>query len=99
MNKQKQVLEMQKVVSDTTNELLKRNSAALKRNTIEIAEEAERSTVDIETLKQVNEDLISTIEESFEIHKNAKKARGKAEVAIQKIETDLQNALSKTIQK
>lgn len=99
MNKQKQVLEMQKEVSDTTNELLKRNSAALKRNTIEIAEEAERSTVDIETLKQVNEDLISTIEESLEIHKNAKKAREEAEVAIQKIESDLQNALSKTIQK
>ena len=51
MNKQKQVLEMQREVSDTTNELLKRNSAALKKNTVEVAKEAERSTIDIETLK------------------------------------------------
>lgn len=97
MNKQKQVLEMQREVSDTTNELLKRNSAALKKNTVEVAKEAERSTIDIETLKKVNEDLISTIEESIQIHQNAKKARQEAEVEIKKIEENLQQTLLKTI--
>lgn len=97
MNKQRQVLEMQREVSDTTNELLRRNSEKLKSNTIEVAKEAERSVVDIETLKKVNEDLISTIEESLEIHQNARAARQQAELEIQKIEDDLKHAIAKTI--
>ena len=97
MNKQSQVLEMQKEVSSTTNDLLRRNSEALKRNTLEVSRENERSIVDIETLQKVNEDLISTIEESIEIHEQAKKARKDAEVQIAKIESDLQVALAKTI--
>lgn len=97
MQKQGQVLQMQKDVSDTTNELLKRNSARLKQNTIDVARESERSTIDIETLKKVNEDLISTIEESLEIQENAKKARSEAAVELEKIESDLQATLLKTI--
>lgn len=97
MNKQKRVLEMQKEVSDTTNELLRRNAESLKTNTIEIAKEAERSTVEIETLKKVNEDLISTIEESLAIHNNAKKARQAAEVEIAKIESDLKSTFIKSV--
>ncbi|MGO4938107.1 toxic anion resistance protein [Fundicoccus sp. Sow4_H7] len=97
MQKQGQVLQMQKDVSDTTNELLKRNSASLKQNTLDVARESERSTIDIETLKKVNEDLISTIEESLEIQENAKKARFEAAIELEKIESDLQATLLKTI--
>ncbi|UUX32952.1 toxic anion resistance protein [Fundicoccus culcitae] len=97
MEKQGRVLEMQKEVSDTTNELLKRNSARLKQNTLEVTKESERSTIDIETLKKVNEDLITTIEESLEIQENAKKARAEAAIELEKIESDLQDALLKTI--
>lgn len=97
MQKQGQVLQMQKDVSDTTNELLKRNSARLKQNTLNVARESERSTIDIETLKKVNEDLISTIEESLEIQENAKKARFEAAIELEKIESDLQATLLKTI--
>lgn len=97
MNKQAQVLEMQQEVSKTTNDLLKRNSEALKKNTLEVAKEAERSIVDIDTLQQVNDNLISTIEESIEIHNQAKKARQEAEIQIEKIESDLQTALAKTV--
>ena len=53
---------MQQAVSETTNELLKRNAALLKQNSHETAVENERAIVDIETIKQVNEDLIATIE-------------------------------------
>ena len=97
VNKQAQVLEMQRSVSDTTNELLRKNAANLKQSTLEIAEEAERSTIDVDTLKKVNEDLIATIEESIVIHENARKNREKAEVELVKIEGQLQNALEKTL--
>ena len=88
---------MQRSVSDTTNELLRKNAANLKQSTLEIAEEAERSTIDVDTLKKVNEDLIATIEESIVIHENARKNREKAEVELVKIEGQLQNALEKTL--
>lgn len=97
INKQSQVLEMQQEVSDTTNELLRRNSARLKQTTLDVAKEAERSTIDVETLKKVNEDLISTIEESIAISDNARQARKNAEVEIQKIEADLKTAMLKTL--
>lgn len=93
MNKQHQVLEMQREVSDTTNELLRRNAEKLKQNTIGVAKEAERSTVDIDTLKKVNDDLISTIKETLEIQNNAKKVRAQAEEEMVKIEHELQQAL------
>lgn len=97
VNKQAQVLEMQKSVSDTTNELLRRNAANLKQSTLEIAQEAERSTIDVNTLKKVNEDLIATIEESIAIHEKARENRKQAEVELVKIEGQLQTALEKTL--
>ena len=60
---QRQVLDMQRAVSDTTNELLERNAALLKANTLETAAENERGVVDIATVKKVNEELIATNEE------------------------------------
>lgn len=43
---------MQREVTDTTNELLRRNAEMLKQNTIETARETERGIVDIETVKK-----------------------------------------------
>ncbi|MBG9983558.1 toxic anion resistance protein [Aerococcaceae bacterium DSM 111022] len=97
LNRQGQVLEMQKNVSDTTNELLKRNAEKLQQNTIETAKEVERSTVDIETIKEVNQRLINTIEETITIQNNAKKARASAEVELMKVESDLKQAIMKGI--
>ena len=47
-----QAARAQREVSDMTNELLKKNSEALKMATIETAKESERGVVDIETLQQ-----------------------------------------------
>ncbi|NLL92456.1 MAG: toxic anion resistance protein, partial [Ruminococcaceae bacterium] len=52
--RQETALKLQKEVSDTTNELLLKNSAKLKQNTVEVAKESERGIIEIETLKQVN---------------------------------------------
>ena len=53
----------QRQVSDMTNELLKKNAENLKMATIETAKESERGIVDMETLKQTNQSLISTLDE------------------------------------
>ena len=55
-----QAMQAQREVTNMTNELLKKNAEMLKTGTIETAKESERGVVDIETLKQTNETLIST---------------------------------------
>ena len=62
-----QAAKAQREVSDMTNALLKKNAKTLKMATIETAKESERGIVDIETLKQTNETLISTLDEVMRI--------------------------------
>jgi len=91
--RQKSALKLQKEVTDTTNELLQKNSAMLKESTVEIAKETERGIVDIETLKKVNSDLISTIEDTLKIQADGKAKRAMAETELVKIEQELKDKL------
>ena len=94
MIRQKGALDLQKQVNETTNNLLKKNSEILKTNTIEIAKENERGIVEIETLKKVNEDLITTLEETIKISEEGSKKRKEVEKELVVIEKDLKNKLS-----
>ncbi|MGX7100127.1 toxic anion resistance protein [Globicatella sanguinis] len=97
MEKQKRVLELERQVSDTANELLRKNADKLRQNSVEIAEEAERSIVDIDTVKHVNQQLIETIRETMAIHENAKTARIEAEIELITVENELKTAIAETI--
>lgn len=91
--RQKDAVAAQKQVSDTTNELLKKNSEMLKTSAIEIAQENERGVVDIETLQQTQNDLVETIQETLRIQKEGKEKRRAAEIELQTMEADLKNKL------
>lgn len=93
LTRQQNVLKMQRAVSDTTNELLRRNAEMLKINTIETAKENNRSIVDIETVKKVNEDLVATIEETLKIQQEGRQARQSAEMELVQIEDKLRQTL------
>ncbi|MBR6711304.1 MAG: toxic anion resistance protein [Selenomonadaceae bacterium] len=93
LSRQQQVLATQRAVSDTTNELLRRNSEMLKMTTTETAKENERSIVDIETVQKVNEDLISTIEETIRIQNEGRAKRQAAEQQLVQIEDRLKQTL------
>uniref|UniRef100_UPI004024B131 toxic anion resistance protein n=1 Tax=Megasphaera elsdenii TaxID=907 RepID=UPI004024B131 len=95
LGRQKEALEMQQAVSNTTNELLKRNAAMLKQNSHDTTVENERAIVDIETVKQVNEDLISTIEDTLRIQQEGRQKRQAAEAELVQIEDRLREALLK----
>ncbi len=85
--------EAQRQVSDMTNELLKKNAAALKMATIETAKEAERGIVDMETLKNTNESLISTLDEVMRIQTEGREKRRQAELDLQNMENQLKQKL------
>ncbi len=91
--RQKKALELQKEVSKTTDELLKKNSEMLKQSAVEIARESERGIVEIDTLKKVNADLISTIEETLKIQKEGRVKRQLAETELIKLESELKQKL------
>ena len=83
----------QKAVTDTTNELLRKNADMLKTSTIETAKESERAIVDIETLKHTNEELISTLDEVIKIQNEGREKRKNAEMELANIENELKNKI------
>ena len=90
---QKEVIAMQKAVTDATNDLLRRNAEMLKINSVETAKANERGIVDIETVKKVNEDLISTIQETMRIQQEGRQKRAAAEKELVAIEDRLRDVV------
>ena len=94
---QKKVLEMQHSVNEMTNDLLKKNAEMLKIGTIETAKENEHSIVDIETVRKVNDDLVTTIEETLKIQQDGRTKRRAAEAELVELEGRLKKALESTL--
>ncbi|MEE0955675.1 MAG: toxic anion resistance protein [Eubacterium sp.] len=90
---QQDILKTQRKITDTTNDLLKANSSLLKQNTEGVMKESERGIADLETLKQVNDDLIATINDSIRIQKEGHAGRVAAEKQLLDIEAQLKAAL------
>lgn len=93
INNSKKALESQQAVSNLTNDMLKKNSETLKKGSIEIAEEAEKAIIDIETLKKTNQDLIETIDNVIKIHEEGHAKRMEAEAELENIEKELKSKL------
>ncbi|MCR6598393.1 toxic anion resistance protein [Bacillus halotolerans] len=91
--RQRNAVDAQQKVSDTTNELLLKNAELLKTNTIETVKANERGLVDIDTLKKVQESLISTLEETLTIQEEGRLKRRQAEEELMMMEGDLKQKL------
>ncbi len=89
----RQAMEAGRMVTDMTNELLKKNAEALRQATVEITKEAERGIVDIETLTHTNEQLIQTLDEVQQIQKEGRDKRVAAEAELGRIEGELKTKL------
>lgn len=88
-----QASKAQREVSNMTNELLKKNAETLKVAAVESAKESERGIVDIETLKNTNASLISTLDEVMKIQAEGREKRKAAEVEMQHMEEELKQKL------
>ncbi|MDY6063198.1 MAG: toxic anion resistance protein [Erysipelotrichaceae bacterium] len=89
----KDALRVQSEVSDMTNKMLKENAKNLKQATIGVAKESERGIIDIETLKQTNADLLSTLEEVTRIQHEGREKRAQATMELRRIENEVNNRL------
>lgn len=88
-----QAAKAQREVTDMTNELLRKNAAALKTATVESAKAAERGIVDLETLKNTNQALISTFDEVMKIQEDGRQKRRAAEAELNRMEEELKSKL------
>jgi uncharacterized protein YaaN involved in tellurite resistance len=80
--------------NDLTNQLLTQNAANLRETNKVIRQEMERGVFDIEAVKQANQDLVATINESLQIADEGKARRAAAEVELQKMEAELRETLA-----
>ncbi|WP_179395278.1 toxic anion resistance protein [Lacticaseibacillus absianus] len=91
--RQKDAVTAQRQVSETTNDLLKKNASMLKISAIETAKENERGVVDIETLTQTQNDLVDTLKQTLQIQQDGRAKRKAAEAELSNMENDLKNHL------
>ncbi|MCI1892308.1 toxic anion resistance protein [Schleiferilactobacillus perolens] len=91
--RQKNAVTAQRQVSQTTNDLLKKNSEMLKMSSIETAKENERGVVDIETLQKTQNDLVETLNETLQIQQEGREKRKNAERELDTMEQDLKQQL------
>lgn len=89
----RQATAAQSAVTEMTNQLLKRNADMLKMSAVETAREAERSIVDLETLRHTNQQLIESLDEVMRIQSDGLQKRREAETELIKIEGELKQKL------
>ena len=93
VNHAEQAARAQREVSDMTNELLRKNAEVLKVSAIESAKESERGIIDMETLKNTNASLISTLDEVMKIQADGREKRRAAEEEMRLMENELKAKL------
>nr|WP_242467610.1 toxic anion resistance protein [Thiocapsa imhoffii] len=89
-----QAAETIKSATDLTNDLLRANAENLRTANAEARRQIERGVFDIEVVKQANQTLIDTIEDSLAIADEGKRARALASEELQRLESDLRRTLT-----
>ncbi len=99
LEKQRKALEIQKKVTDTTNEMLLKNSQLLKTNVVAAAQENERGIVDMDTLKKVNKDMVETLDAVIKISQEGSRKRAEAVKELAMIQEELNSKILGTFSK
>ena len=89
----RQATAAQNAVTEMTNELLRKNADMLKMGTVETAKEAERSVVDLETLRHTNQQLVESLDEVMRIQNEGAQKRKQAEQELTAIEGELKKKI------
>jgi len=93
LQRQKQNIEVQRKVSETTNTILRKNAEMLKQNSIEVARENENTIVSLDTLKMTTQSLIETLTEVKQIHEQGTQTRRELDAGLQTLEAELKKGV------
>lgn len=93
LQRQKQNIEVQKKVSETTNTILQKNAEMLKQNSIAVAKENENTIVSLDTLRSTTKSLIETLTEVKQIHEQGTETRRQLDAGLQSLEAELKKGV------
>ena len=93
LSQQKSALELQKTVTDATNDMIREASKMMKDQAIAIEQQSQRGIVDIDTLAAANRDLIDTIGGVLKVQEDGRAKRAEAEQRMQKMTIELKKAM------
>lgn len=96
MNNQKASIDAQRKISDTTNEILKRNAANLRMNSINVAKANEEMVISLDTLQKTTQELIATVTEVKKIHEQGAQKRKEVERVLEDSSNQLMAAIQDT---
>lgn len=91
--RQKRALSLHRGIADTTNALLRKNAEILRQTSAETVREQQRGIASIETLREVNRELLGTIETTLGIQEEGRKKRMEAEEELLRLERELKEKL------
>jgi uncharacterized protein YaaN involved in tellurite resistance len=95
LNRQQAALELQKTVTDATNQMMRQASEMMKAQSIDIEKQSQRGIVDIETLEKTNRDLLDTISGVLAAQAQGRQKRAEVEQRMAQLTDELKTALSK----
>jgi uncharacterized protein YaaN involved in tellurite resistance len=95
LNRQQSALELQKTITDATNQMMRQASEMMKTQAIEIEKQSQRGIVDIETLEKTNRDLIETITGVLTVQEQGRSKRAEIEHRMSELTDELKTAVSK----
>ena len=93
---QRSAVELANAIDDASNELMRKNAELVHSTAVGTAKANQRSIIDIETLRSVNDTLIRTVEEVREIHREGMAKRQQIGTEIASMRADLEKRLSAT---
>ena len=94
LNRQNSALELQKSVTDATNEMLKQASEMMKSQAIAIEQQSQRGIVDLATLEKTNRDLVDTITSVMRVQDEGRRKRQEVERKLGEMTGELKAKLS-----
>lgn len=94
LSRQNSALEMQKTVTDATNEMLKQASEMMRTQAIEIEKQSQRGIIDLATLEKTNRDLVDTINGVLSVQNEGRRKRAEVEARLADMTNELKKNLS-----
>lgn len=91
---QRQAVELATAIDDASNELLRKNAELVHSTAVGTAKANQRSVIDVDTLRTVNETLIRTVEEVREIHREGMAQRKQLSGELVSMREDLERRLA-----
>ena len=96
LQEQRSAVQLAGTIDDATNAFLKENAQLLKTNTVATAQSNQRMVIDLNTLQEVQDTLLSTVQEVIKINQDGMKQRAGVADQLSQMREQLKLQLSKS---